>query len=86
MDTLSLARGTAAPASADPVAVTSTLRVADDKAMLRAAADLTRDLVKPKPAIVAREALLSGLMLARTVVTEGSAAAQLSSSATMALA
>ena len=48
MDTsLSLARGTAAPVP-PPAGV---VRVADDKAMLRAAADLTRDLVKPRPAI-----------------------------------
>ncbi len=47
MDTLSLARGTAAPVP-PPAGVA---RVADDKAMLRAAADLTRDLVKPRPAI-----------------------------------
>jgi fatty acid desaturase len=55
MDTsLSLARGTAAPASI-PVGAPRTgggiERVADDKAMLRAAADLTRDLVKPRPAV-----------------------------------
>jgi len=50
MDTsLSLPRGTAAQAS--PVAAVSTVRIADDKAMLRAAADLTRDLVKPRPAV-----------------------------------
>ena len=47
MDTsLSLARGTAAPVP--PIGV---VRVADDKAMLRAAADLTRDLVKPRPLV-----------------------------------
>ena len=55
MDTsLSLARGTAAPASipaGSPRAGSGVERVADDKAMLRAAADLTRDLVKPRPAI-----------------------------------
>ena len=55
MDTsLSLARGTAATASAPvgaPRVGTGPERVADDKAMLRAAADLTRDLVKPRPAI-----------------------------------
>jgi fatty acid desaturase len=54
MDTsLSLARGTAAPAStpAGSPRVGGIERVADDKAMLRAAADLTRDLVKPRPAI-----------------------------------
>lgn len=72
MDTLSLARGTAAPASAAPVAGTSTLRVADDKAMLRAAADLTRDLVKPKPAIYWTDLIASavagygGLVVAAT--------------------
>ena len=52
MDTsLSLARGTAAPASVSPPPGSGTMRVADDKAMLRAAADLTRDLVKPRPAL-----------------------------------
>jgi len=54
MDTsLSLARGTAAPASipAGSPRVGGMERVADDKAMLRAAADLTRDLVKPRPGI-----------------------------------
>ncbi len=56
MDTsLSLARGTAAPASANPGASATpgagVVRIADDKAMLRAAADLTRDLVKPRPAV-----------------------------------
>jgi fatty acid desaturase len=55
MDTsLSLARGTAAPASTSvsaPRTGGNMERVADDKAMLRAAADLTRDLVKPRPAV-----------------------------------
>lgn len=56
MDTsFSLARGVAASATpvaaASPGAATSTARIADDKVMLRAAADLTRDLVKPQPAL-----------------------------------
>ena len=56
MDTpLSLARGMAAPAPAAtagaPSAAPGVKRIADDKAMLRAAADLTRDLVAPRPAI-----------------------------------
>ena len=52
MDTsLSLARGTAAPVPATPVVGAGVVRIADDKAMLRAAADLTRDLVKPRPSV-----------------------------------
>ncbi|TCP96373.1 fatty acid desaturase [Sphingomonas sp. PP-F2F-A104-K0414] len=50
MDTLSLTRGKAAPAPA-PEATDGVIRIADDKAMLRAAAELTRDLVKPRPVI-----------------------------------
>lgn len=52
MDTsFSPARGTAAPAPATPAVGPGIVRAADDKAMLRAAADLTRDLVAPRPAI-----------------------------------
>jgi fatty acid desaturase len=50
---LSLDRGTAASAPVNAVsgARVASAPIADDKAMLRAAADLTRDLVKPRPAI-----------------------------------
>ncbi|WP_242096815.1 fatty acid desaturase [Sphingomonas sp. CROZ-RG-20F-R02-07] len=50
MDTsLRLDRGSAVPAAPAPRA--APLKVADDKAMLRAAADLTRDLVQPRPRV-----------------------------------
>lgn len=65
MDTsLSLARGTAAPApiAAGSARAGATERVADDKAMLRAAADLTRDLVKPRPAIYWADLIGSALV------------------------
>jgi fatty acid desaturase len=38
-------------AGVQPIAASAPRSIADDKAMLRAAADLTRDLVQPKPAI-----------------------------------
>ncbi len=45
-----LTHGKAAPVPA-PEATDGVIRIADDKAMLRAAAELTRDLVKPRPGI-----------------------------------
>jgi hypothetical protein len=52
MDSASTLNRAAAPAgSAGPAAKPAKVRVAEDKAMLRAAADLTRDLNVPKPAI-----------------------------------
>ena len=38
-------------ARAPAAAVAGRVRMQDDKAMLRAAAELTRDLVQPKPAV-----------------------------------
>ncbi len=79
MDTsLSLARGTAAPASipAGSPRVGGIERVADDKAMLRAAADLTRDLVKPRPAIYWTD------LIASMVVGYGALAVAASSTST----
>jgi fatty acid desaturase len=55
--TATLERGSAAPASAREA-----LRARDDKAMLKAAADLTRDLNSPSAAIYWTDLLLSALL------------------------
>jgi fatty acid desaturase len=49
-------------ASASARATAPRLRIADDKAMLRAAAELTRDLVQPRPAIYWADMLGSALL------------------------
>jgi fatty acid desaturase len=70
--TLSFARGAAAaPADRAPAQ-----RIADDKAMLRAAADLTRDLNAPKPLVY------WGDLIASTAVGYGAAAVAVLASST----
>lgn len=49
-------------ASAAPAAAPAKVRIAEDKAMLRAAADLTRDLNVPKPAIYWSDLIASALV------------------------
>jgi fatty acid desaturase len=73
MNTLTLDRGSAAA----PVSRTAKHLIADDRAMLRAAAELTRDLVQPRPAIYWADLIASvaigypALVLAATTASSG---------------